>query len=148
MVILTAQDPNFVRWRNALAQSGLVVVGVEFRNGGGQLGDYPFPAGLNDCDSALQGTKAHREQLGISAIVMAGESGGGNLALASCLKAKQDKRVGAIDGVYAQSPMISNRYLDKDPSLISLFENDGFGLDCQMMGILSRVYDPSGANSS
>ncbi|MBP73318.1 MAG: alpha/beta hydrolase, partial [Gammaproteobacteria bacterium] len=66
MVILSAKDPNFVRWRNALAQSGLVVVGVEFRNGGGQLGDYPFPAGLNDCDSALQWTNAQREQLGIS----------------------------------------------------------------------------------
>ena len=43
MVILTAKDPGYVRWRNDLAQSGLVVVGVEFRNGCGVLGNHPFP---------------------------------------------------------------------------------------------------------
>ncbi|GIS21067.1 MAG: hypothetical protein CM15mP120_29830 [Pseudomonadota bacterium] len=33
MVLMTAADPVFVRWRNTLASMGLVVVGVEFRNG-------------------------------------------------------------------------------------------------------------------
>ncbi len=36
MVILTAADPDSQRWRNTLAAEGLVVVGVEFRNGGGK----------------------------------------------------------------------------------------------------------------
>lgn len=54
MVLMTAADPGFVRWRNTLADEGFVVVGVEFRNGGGKLGNHPFPAGLNDCASALQ----------------------------------------------------------------------------------------------
>ena len=85
MVFLTAADPNYVRLRNALAQSGLIVVGEEFRNGSGKLGNHPFPAGWSDCDVALQWTDAHRDELGITAIVMSGESGGGNLALATTL---------------------------------------------------------------
>ena len=49
MVILEAAGPSYVRWRDELAATGLVVVGVEFRNGAGKLGPYPFPAGLDDC---------------------------------------------------------------------------------------------------
>ena len=52
MVILEAADPNYDRWRDELAATGLVVVGVEFRNAGGKLGNHPFPAGLNDCGGA------------------------------------------------------------------------------------------------
>src|SRR4051812_43862195 len=54
MVLLEAAGPGYVRWRNELAATGMVVVGVEFRNGGGKHGAHPFPAGLNDCSSALQ----------------------------------------------------------------------------------------------
>jgi len=53
MVLMTAADPGFVRWRNDLASAGLRVIGVEFRNGGGKLGNHPFPAGLNDCAAAV-----------------------------------------------------------------------------------------------
>ena len=35
VMIMRAADPNFVRFRNDLAARGVVVVGVEFRNGGG-----------------------------------------------------------------------------------------------------------------
>lgn len=148
MVLMSAAGALYDRWRSELAATGLIVIGVEFRNAAGALGPWPFPAGLHDCVSAIYWAADNLVAINGSGIIVSGESGGGNLALASCLKAKQDKRVGLIDGVYAQSPMISNRYLDKEPSLISLFENDGFGLDCQMMGTLSRVYDPSGANAS
>jgi len=104
MVLMTAEDPTFVRWRDSLADMGLVVIGVEFRNGGGQLGNHPFPAGLNDCASALQWTHANKEHLGISSIVISGESGGGNLSLAATLKAKQEGWLDEIDGVYAMCP--------------------------------------------
>ena len=43
MAILRAADPNFVLWRNELAATGLVVVGVEFRNAAGVLGPAPVP---------------------------------------------------------------------------------------------------------
>ena len=147
MVFLTAADPNFVRLRNALAQSGLIVVGVEFRNGAGKLGNHPFPAGLNDCDVALQWTDAHRDELGISAIVMSGESGGGNLALATTLQAKRDGRIGSIQGVYAMCPYIFGGYANPPTQLLSLQENDGYTLNCSLMSTLVKVYDPDLLNA-
>ena len=90
MVLMGATDPMFVRWRGALADLGLVIIGVEFRNGGGRLGNHPFPAGLNDCASAVQWADLNRDELGISTIVISGESGGGNLSLATALKANQE----------------------------------------------------------
>ena len=54
MFILSAADPMFVRWRKTLTSLGMVVFGVEIRKGGWELGNYPFPAGLEDCSS---GTK-------------------------------------------------------------------------------------------
>ena len=75
---------------------------------------------------------------------MSGESGGGNLTLATTLKAKRDGRLDQIDGVYAQCPYISNAYASQPSELASLYENDGYFLSCQMMGVLAKVYDPTG----
>ena len=94
------------------------------------------------------GWRDHKADLDISGIVVSGESGGGNLSLATCLKAKQDDALRAIDGVYAQCPNVSNRYLDKDPSLPSLIENDELGLSCTMMAALFKLYDPTGENAT
>jgi len=146
MVILKASGSSYVRWRDELAATGMVVVGVEFRNGGGELGPHPFPAGLNDCASAAQWVNANRDTLGISSLIMSGESGGGNLALATTLKAKREGWLDAIDGVYAQCPYISNMYGTKPPELPSLYENDDYFLNVENMGALARVYDPSGEN--
>ncbi len=147
MVILEAAGPGYARWRDELAGTGMVVVGVEFRNGGGKHGPYPFPAGLNDCTSALQWVTDNKAKLGISRVIVSGESGGGNLTLATTLKAKQDGRLGQIDGVYAQCPFISNAYAHKLPELASLYENDEYFLDVGMLGALAKVYDPNGANA-
>ncbi len=147
MVLMTAQDPNAVRWRKSLAASGLVVVGVEFRNGGGVLGTHPFPAGLNDCASAVHWVHANREALGISTLIVSGESGGGNLCIATALKANREGWVDAIDGVYAMCPYISGAYADPPAALPSLRENDDYVIGCKMMGALAKVYDPEGAHS-
>ncbi|MFM2077937.1 MAG: esterase, partial [Actinomycetota bacterium] len=72
MTILEASGTSYQRWRDHLAASGLVVCGVEFRNASGKLGPYPFPAGLNDCSSALQWFAEHRERLGVGSIVVSG----------------------------------------------------------------------------
>ena len=106
MAILRASDPATAGWRASLAAEGCVVVGVEFRNSAGALGPHPFPAGLNDCASALDWMHGQREALGLSSIVVTGESGGGNLSLATALKAKREGRIDRIDGVYAQVPFI------------------------------------------
>ena len=148
MVLMTAEDPGFRRWRCALAESGMVVIGVEFRNGGGRLGDHPFPAGLNDCASAVQWADASRAALGLNTVVVSGESGGGNLALAVALKAKQEGWIASIDGVYAMCPYISGAYGAPPADLVSLVENDGYTLDCQMMAAMVRVYDPNGSEAN
>ncbi|MEM7324788.1 MAG: alpha/beta hydrolase fold domain-containing protein [Actinomycetota bacterium] len=148
MVIAAAADTNYQRWRDELAATGMIVIGVEFRNGSGKLGNHPFPAGLNDCASGLQWVIDNKAELGISSIIISGESGGGNLALATALKAKQDGNIDQIAGVYAQCPYISNHYESGHPELASLVENDGYFLSGQMMGPLAAIYDPSGENAT
>ena len=148
MVLMTAADPGFIRWRNDLAQAGLSVVGVEFRNGGGKLGNHPFPAGLNDCAAAVNWTHDNRERLGISSIVISGESGGGNLAIATTLKAKQEGWLNQINGVYACCPYISGAYSNPPGELTSLVENDGYSMDCNMMATLVKAYDPTGQHAN
>lgn len=143
MVLLEAAGAGYGRWRDELATSGFVVVGVEFRNGGGKHGPHPFPAGLNDCTAALRWVIDHRAQLGISTLVVSGESGGGNLTLATTLRAKRDGLIDHIDGVYAMCPYISNAWASPVPELASLSENDGYFLEVSMMGALAKVYDPS-----
>jgi acetyl esterase len=143
MVLLEAAGTVYGRWRDELAATGMVVVGVEFRNGGGKLGPHPFPAGLNDCSSALRWVLDNRSSLGITKLVISGESGGGNLTLATTLQAKRDGLVDQIDGVYAMCPYVSNAYASPPPELTSLHENDGYFLSCRMMGALAKVYDPS-----
>jgi acetyl esterase len=88
----------------------MTVVTVGFRNAWTADGLNPFPVGLNDCAAALDWVHEHRDDLGITKIVLQGESGGGNLVLATALKAKREDRLDRIDGVYAMVPYISGGY--------------------------------------
>jgi len=148
MVMLTAADPGYVRIRSSLAATGMVVVGVEFRNAGGKLGPHPFPAGLNDCVSALRWVADRKAELGLSRIVVCGESGGGNLTLAVTHKARRDGLLDLIDGAYAMCPYISNAWETKPAELVSLHENDGYFIGSELMSIFARIYDPAGENAS
>ena len=148
MVMLEAAGAGYQHWRDQLAATGLVVVGVEFRNGGGKHGPHPFPAGLDDCTSALGWVADNRSRLGVSKVIVSGESGGGNLTLATSLKAKRDGHLDWIDGVYAQCPYISGAYGAPPPELPSLVENDGYLLSGDQMSALAKVYDPTDANTT
>lgn len=138
-------------WRHDLAHQGLVAMAVDFRNAylpGGI--HHPFPAGLNDCFSALEWIHGHRSQLGISKLVIQGESGGANLSLATTLKAKKEGKLDAIDGVYASIPYISGDYhhskewmLEHYPSMV---ENDEYLIGCHMMALSVAWYDPGHKN--
>lgn len=147
MVFLAATGVNYIRWRDELAATGMVVIGVEFRNGAGAHGNHPYPAGLNDCASAVHWVHANKKTLGISHVVVSGESGGGNLSLATALKAKEEGWLGEVAGIYAMCPYISGMYANPPPELGSLIENDGYTVNVSMMGALAKSYDPSGANS-
>ncbi len=148
MAILQASDPGYVRWRDELAATGLVVVGVEFRNSSGRLGPHPFPAGLDDCVTGFRWTREHLGELGATHIVISGESGGGNLALATAIRAGREGWVSDIAGVYALCPFISNAYADPAPELSSLKENDGCFLGCDLLAVLAEVYDPGAAHGA
>jgi len=145
-VILSAAEPCYVRWRDELAKSGLVVVGVEFRNAGGALGSHPYPAGLSDCAYAVRWVAAHEQELGVGSIIVSGESGGGNLSLAVALKAKQEGWVDELAGVYAMAPMIASPW-EKPDDLPSQAENDGYFISCALLAIMGAVYDSSGAHA-
>ncbi|MDG4663607.1 alpha/beta hydrolase [Mycobacterium sp. 236(2023)] len=147
MAIISAADIAYIRLREHLAATGVVVVGVEFRNSGGKLGPHPYPAGLNDCASATRWVYAHRDELGISHIVVSGESGGGNLTLTLSHKAKREGWIGEIAGFYAQCPYISNRWLDTCEDLPSLEENDGYFVSREQLALLGSLYDPDGEHS-
>lgn len=147
MTILSAASQMYTLWRDELAVRGLVVVGPEFRNAGGKLGPHPFPAGLNDCSRALDWMHASREQLGLSTVVLSGESGGANLCLATALKAHREGRSDAFQGVYAMCPFISNLWHPREPALVSMFENDGYFLNCEAMGTMASLYDPTGEHA-
>ena len=146
MTIISAANPLYTRWRQQLAAAGLVVVGVEFRNAAGALGPHPFPAGLNDCMSALQWMNDNKDKLGVDKIVISGDSGGGNLSLASALMAKQNDCLKHINGVYALCPYISNEYLHNSSGLPSLTENDTYSLNRHNLALMASMYD--GADST
>jgi acetyl esterase len=148
MVILEAAGAGYSRWRDELAATGMIVVGVEFRNGSGKHGPHPFPAGLNDCSSALHWLADNKRRLGASKVIVSGESGGGNLTLATTLRAKREGRLDQIDGVYAQCPYISNAYGQRLPELPSLYENEGYFLGGDQMAVMAKTYDPLDANAT
>jgi acetyl esterase/lipase len=147
MVMLAGEGPLYAHWRDELALAGAVVVGVDYRNGGGVLGPHPFPAGLDDCALALRWVHSHLAELGGTHIVVTGDSGGANLALALPIKARREGWVDEIAGVYAQCPYILGSW-DKPPAeLHSLWENDKYWLDKALFPLLAEVYDPEGRNS-
>ena len=146
MVIMSAQDPGPVRWRNSLADRGTVVIGVEYRNGAGKLGNHPFPAGLNDCSASLHWAHEQKNELNLSSVTLSGESGGGNLSIATALKANAEGWIEKIDGVYAMCPYIYGGYADPNKKLLSLFENDDYMLGCSVMRSMAKAYDPDGMN--
>lgn len=152
MVIGSTDNPPQNKWAEALVKTGLVVITVHFRNAYGRDSDNPFPAGLDDCATAVQWINEHRAELGISKVLLQGESGGGNLSLATALKANKEGWIQAIDGVAAYIPFISGPAYAKSTEwklreLPSLVENDGYTLDVASCALYTKMYDPDDKNS-
>ncbi len=143
----SAADTGYVKLREYLAATGVVVVGVEFRNSGGKLGPHPFPAGLNDCAAGVRWAAANRAELGITRLIVSGESGGGNLTLTVAHKAKREGWLHEIAGFYALCPYISNRWLEVCEDLPSLTENDEYFVRCKQLALLGSLYDPTNSHA-
>ena len=76
------------RPHRALANAtGCVVVAVNYQ----KAPEHPFPVPLDDCYAGLEWTRAHAEELSVdpARIGVFGDSAGGNLAAAVCLKARE-----------------------------------------------------------
>jgi acetyl esterase/lipase len=143
MCILDARNKVHTRWCMSLAREGVLVIMVDFRNAWSADGTHrPFPKGLEDCAEGIKYVHQYRDELGISGVVVQGESGGGNLALASALLAKKEGSflvstscgkelthssgwLEALDGVSAQDPFICGD-LKVPADLKSRVELDGY----------------------
>lgn len=125
-------EGNYRVWARMIAACGVAVAMVDFRNSvvpSTATEVAPFPAGLNDCVSAVRWVAAEAGQLGVDPgqIVVAGESGGGNLTLATGLRLLRDGDAALISGLYALCPYILGAW--PDPSSPSSTENNGIFLD-------------------
>ena len=119
-------------WGKIIAARGVAVAMVDFRNcltPSSAPEVAPYPAGLNDCVSGLKWVHASAAELNIDAsrIICAGESGGGNLTLATGLRLKQEGALNLITGLYALCPYIAGQWpQERFPSST---ENNGLLLD-------------------
>ena len=132
MQTMSCYDGNYRAWGRILAAQGVAVAMVDFRNAlvPSSVDEVaPFPAGLNDCVSGVRWVAANHTRLSVDSdrIVIAGESGGGNLTLATGLRLKLDGELGLINGLYALCPYIAGRWpLPENPSSS---EDNGILLD-------------------
>ncbi len=132
MATMSCDDGNYRAWGRIIAGQGVAVAMVDFRNAllpSSAPEVAPFPAGLNDCVSGVRWVAAHHEMLGVDPgrIVVAGESGGGNLTLATALRLARDGDIDLVGGLYALCPYIAGLWpLPENPSST---EENGIVLD-------------------
>jgi acetyl esterase/lipase len=132
MQAMSCFDGLYRAWGRLIAAQGVAVAMVDFRNclipsSAPQV--EPFPAGLNDCVSGLKWLHGQASALRIDAdrIIVAGESGGGNLTLATGLMLQKEQSLDLVRGLYALCPYIAGSWpQDRYPSSI---ENNGLLLD-------------------
>ena len=132
MMTLSCFDGNYRAWGKIIAAQGVNVAMVDFRNcvvASSAPEVEPFPAGLNDCVSGLDWLVEHADELGFDRdrLIVAGESGGGNLTLATALRLNREGRANTVGGFFALCPYIAGEWpQDRFPSSI---ENNGLLLD-------------------
>ncbi len=138
MAALSAFNGMYRTWGRVLAHQGMAVAMPDFRNcevPSRSEDVAPFPAGLNDCVSGLKWVIDHADELGIDPqkVIIAGESGGGNLTLATGMKLLQDGDIDLINGLYALCPYIAGEWpqerfpssIENEGILLSLHNNRG-----------------------
>jgi acetyl esterase/lipase len=143
MQVGTAHYAYYRMWARLLAHQGLAVMLVDFRNAlipgiiGGEHSSgmvSAYPGGLNDCVCGIRWLARNSAQMGIdfARIVVAGESGGGNLSIATLLRLKQTGELHLVHGLYTLCPYILGEWPNKEyPSTIKnqgiLLTLDGSG---------------------
>ena len=132
MALMSAFDPMYQAWGRMIANQGVAVAMIDFRNcvvPSSAPEVEPYPAGLNDSVSGLKWLISMADEFGIDAgrILVAGESGGGNLTLALGLRLTREGASGLVKGLYAMCPYIAGSWPRDD--LPSSIENNEVWLD-------------------
>jgi acetyl esterase/lipase len=143
MALMSCHDANYRAWGRMIAHRGVVVVMVDFRNSllpSSVPEVAPYPAGLNDCVSGLHWLRANTDALNVdgSRIILAGESGGANLSLATLLKLKRDGGLDDIKGLYLMCPYLQGEWAAEPGS--SALENSGIIMDLRQSNWGSMGY--------
>ena len=115
MATMSCYYGNYRAWGRTIAAQGVAVAMVDFRNAvraSTAPEVAPYPAGLNDCVAGLKWVHANSEKLGIDArrVIVAGESGGGNLTLATGMKLLKEGDINLVQGLYALCPYIAGAW--------------------------------------
>ena len=145
MASMSAFNGMYSTWGRIIAHQGVAVAMPDFRNCAvpSRSGDVaPYPAGLNDCVSGVTWLIDHAADLGIdpASVIIAGESGGGNLTLATGMALLRNGDIGLVKGLYALCPYIAGEWpqerfpssIENEGILLSLHNNRGrmtYGID-------------------
>lgn len=121
--------------------TGCVVVAVNYQ----KAPEHPFPVPLEDCYAGYRWTFDHADELGVerSRIGVAGDSAGGNLAAAVCLKARE------LNEQLPAAQLLIYPALDPQLETASAKEfADGYGLTTEDMRWSWEQYAPEAAARS
>lgn len=145
MASMSAFNGMYSTWGRIIAHQGVAVAMPDFRNCAvpSRSGDVaPYPAGLNDCVSGVTWLIDHAAELGIdpASVIIAGESGGGNLTLATGMALLRAGDICLVKGLYALCPYIAGEWpqerfpssIENEGILLSLHNNRGrmtYGID-------------------
>ena len=126
--------------RSLANSTGCVVVSVNYQ----KAPEHPFPEPFDDCYAATEWVYAHADDLGIDPgrFAVAGDSAGGNLAAAVCLKARDE------NGPRIAQQLLIYPALDCNWDTPSAHENaEGYGLQRETMRWFWNHYlaDPADA---
>ena len=132
MVSMSCYDGNYRAWGRIIAAQNVAVAMIDFRNAltPSSVEELaPYPGGLNDCVSGLRWVVDESSKLNIDPqrVIVAGESGGGNLTLATGMKLLKEGDIDLITGLYALCPYILGAW--PNPNSPSSTENNGILLD-------------------
>lgn len=128
MEVSSCFDELYAAWGRCIARQNVAVAMVDFRNARWASSApevAPYPAGLNDCVSGIKWVHSNAAALNIDAekIILAGESGGGNLTIATGLRLKREDALDLVSGLYPLCPYIAGHWpLAENPSSV---ENEG-----------------------
>lgn len=132
MAALSAYYGNYQAWGRIMAATGMAVAMIDFRNSevpSSVPEVAPFPAGLNDCISGIKWLSQQATAFGINPakIIMAGESGGGNLTLATAMSLRNEGALDLVKGLYVLCPYILGKY--PDAAYPTTDENNGYVIE-------------------